>query len=400
MTARRHAARYLGFLKTPRRRRKPGRPTNGWPSTPRGSATSARRSTGLFAERRWSVGIALTIAAVPLWVQLSLMGECRERVERALAGIDPGSSPPQRREMQLYAALGASLMYTRGPVPETGAAWTRALELAEALGDVAFQLSALWGLSFYRSISGEHRIELALAQRFCGLAATGMDPADLRVGDRIMGTALHYLGDQVNARRHIERVLARSTPLIDRVRLYRFQFDQSSAARCILAHSLWLQGLPEQAVRTAQSSVDGARASDHALSLCNALAQAACPMAFFVGDLAAAEHWVTTLIEHSERHALAVWRIWGRCWNGVLLIGRGEAVSGLPLLRTALDELCSAGYVLRYTGFLSVLAQAFGDASEAQYRGGDHCRSARTIRARRRALEFVRAAARQRRAAF
>ena len=311
-----------------------------------------------------STGVALTIASVPLWVQLSLMGECRERVERALASIDAGSSPPQRREMQLYAALGASLMYTRGPVPETGAAWTRALELAEALGDVAFQLSALWGLSFYRSISGEHRIELALAQRFCSLAATGMDPADLRIGDRIMGTALHYLGDQVNARHHIERVLARSTPLIDRVRLYRFQFDQSSAARCILAHSLWLQGLPEQAVRTAQSSVDGARASDHALSLCNALAQAACPVAHFVGDLAAAEHWVTMLIEHSERHALAVWRIWGRCWNGVLLIRRGNAATGVPLLRAALHELRAAGYVLRYTGFLGVLAHALGGAGQ------------------------------------
>src|SRR6202012_4889620 len=104
-------------------------------------------------------------------------------------------------------ALGASLMYTKGPVPETGAALTRALELAEALGDERFQLSALWGLSFYRSISGEHRTELALAQRFCQIAASRMDPADMRVGDRMMGTSFHYLGDQVNARHHIERVL-------------------------------------------------------------------------------------------------------------------------------------------------------------------------------------------------
>ena len=360
-TARRHARCYLDVFEGAEAEAET-RPTDEW------LADYAPRIDNVRAALDWafspngdsSIGVALAIASVPLWVQLSLMAECRERVERALANIGPGSSPAQRREMQLYAALGASLMYTKGPAPETGAAWTRALELAEALGDTTVQLSALWGLSFYRSISGEHRTELALTQRFSSLAANGTDPANLRVGDRMMGTSLHYLGDQVNARDHIERMLARSTPSIDRVRLYRFQFDQPSAARCVLAHILWLLGFPEQAVRTAQSSVDGARASGHALSLCNALAQAACPVAHFVGDLATAEHLVTMLIEHSEQHALAVWQIWGRCWKGVLLIRRGEFATGLPLLQAALDELRTTGYVLRYTGFLGVLAEALG----------------------------------------
>jgi predicted ATPase/DNA-binding winged helix-turn-helix (wHTH) protein len=364
-TARRHAGRYLDLFQRAAAEAET-RPTDEW------LAEYVPRIDNLRAALDWSfspngdasIGVALTIASVPLWVQLSLMEECRTRVERALASINTGSSPERRREMQLYAALGASLMYTKGPVPETGAAWTRALEIAEALGDVPFQLSALWGLSFYRSISGEHQTELALAQRFYSLAADRMDPANLRVGDRMMGTSLHYLGDQVNARHHIERMLVLSTPSIDRVRLYRFQFDQPSAARCILAHALWLQGFPEQAVRTAQSSVDGARASDHALSLCNALAQAACPVAHFVGDLAAAERFVAMLIEHSERHALAVWHTWGCCWNGVLLIRRGAAVTGLPLLQAAVDELRTTGYVLRYTGFLGVLAEALGGSGQ------------------------------------
>ena len=45
--------------------------------------------------------------------------------------------------MLLCTALGAALMYTKGPVPETGAAWRYALELAELLGDATFQLTAL-----------------------------------------------------------------------------------------------------------------------------------------------------------------------------------------------------------------------------------------------------------------
>ena len=363
--ARRHARGYLDLIEGAEAEAET-RPTDEWLADygPRIDNVRVALDWAFSPGGDASIGVALTAAAVPLWMHLSLMEECRDRVEPALAAIAAVSNRDTRREMQLRAALGASLMYTKGPAPETDAAWTRTLELAKSVGDATFQLSALWGLSFYRSISGEHRTELALAQRFCSVAANRMDPADSRVGDRMMGTSLHYLGEQVSARYHIERMLALSTPVVDRVRLYRFQFDQVSAARCIFAHILWLQGFPEQAVRVSQSSVDGARASDHALSLCNALAQAACPIAFFVGDLAAVEHFASMLIEHSERHALAVWQIWGRCWNGALLIKSGETVTGLPLLAHALDELRSAGYVLRYTGFLAVLAEGLGVAGQ------------------------------------
>ena len=363
--ARRHAQRYRELFEGAETESET-RPTDEWLAEygPRIDNIRAALDWAFSSSGDLTIGVALTISSVPLWFQLSLMEECRARVERALAAIAAGTSLDARPEMQLYAALGASLMYTKGPVPETGAAWTRALELAESLDDATIQLSALWGLSFYRSISGEHRTELALAQRFCSLAANRMDPANLRVGERMMGTSLHYLGDQVNARHHIERMLARSTPVIDRVRLYRFQFDQLSAARCVFAHILWLQGFPDQAVHTSQISVDGARASDHALSLCNALAQAACPIALFVGDWAAAEHWVAMLTEHSERHALSVWQSWARCLKGVLLIRRGEIATGLPLLQAALEQLRRTGYVLRYTGFLGVFAEGLGRAGQ------------------------------------
>jgi hypothetical protein len=54
--------------------------------------------------------MALTATSVPLWFQLSLMVECHGRVERALASLEPASDLGGRREMQLYAALGASLI--------------------------------------------------------------------------------------------------------------------------------------------------------------------------------------------------------------------------------------------------------------------------------------------------
>ena len=95
--------------------------------------------------------------------------------------------------MKLFAALGAALVFTKGPVPENAAAWSNVLEIADWLGDAEFQLRALWGLWAYRIIGGEYRTALALAERFYQIAETNADPADLSIGDRIIG----YVGVRI-----------------------------------------------------------------------------------------------------------------------------------------------------------------------------------------------------------
>src|SRR6202049_4620795 len=143
------------------------------------------------------------------------------------------------------------------------------------------------------------------------------------IGERMMCTAQYYLGDLLSARRHIERVLADDVAPAHKSQIVRFEVDPSVAARVYLARILWLQGLPDQAMQIAESSVAEARATNHAMSLGHALAVAACPIALFMGDLAAAEHYVEMLLDHSTRHALARWRAFGRSYQGVVLIPRG-----------------------------------------------------------------------------
>jgi len=311
-----------------------------------------------------SIGLALTAASVPLWFQLSLVDECRKRVDHALSRLKSGPDSDTRREMQLYAALGASLLYTKGPVRETGAAWRRALAMADRLEDTEYQLRAFRGLWACRITSGEYRIALAFAKRFRDLAASHADPADPLIGERMIGTVLHFLGDQASARRHIERMLADYVAPAHRSHIIRFQYDQRVAARADLALILWLQGFPDQAMRAAQSTVEAARAVDHPLSLCYALAQAACPMALLIGDLVAAERWTAMLLDYSARHALTVWHMRGRCFNGALLIKRGDSNTGLPLLHTGIGELRETGFASRFTAFLGVLAEGLAGAGQ------------------------------------
>jgi predicted ATPase len=146
--------------------------------------------------------------------------------------------------------------------------------------------------------------------------------------------------------------------------LIRFQFDQQALAQGTLAQILWLQGLPDQAIRIAGSSVERARSHKHALTLCTALGQAACPVALLNGDLASAESLVETLLTESAEHALDSWHVWGRCFRGVLLIKCGDLVTGLGELRRAIAEVPESRLLPRQMALLGELANALGRAGE------------------------------------
>src|SRR5436190_19799895 len=71
-----------------------------------------------------SIGMALTAAAVPLWVRLSLLEECRGRAKQALGALETRGTQDPCQEMRLHAALGASTP----DASEMGAPFTKALD--------------------------------------------------------------------------------------------------------------------------------------------------------------------------------------------------------------------------------------------------------------------------------
>ncbi len=312
-----------------------------------------------------AIGVALTVAVVPLWIHLSLVEECRAGVERALARLASAGRRDPRFDMKLFNALGAALLLTKGHGPEMNAAWTRVLELAESLDDDDYRLRALWGLFVARFTNGDYRAALAVAEKFPKLAATTGDPIDALIGERLIGVALHALGDQSGARRHIEPLLSRDIGSVHRRHMIRFQFDPPVATRRFWARILWLQGFADKVMRMAGSSIDEARATDHPTSLFYALVQAACPIALLAGDLVAADRFVTALLDLSVKQARDPWNVWGRCFRAVLIIRRGDVVTGPQLLRTALSGLAEAAFHLHYIAFLAELADALGGAGEA-----------------------------------
>jgi predicted ATPase len=302
-----------------------------------------------------SIGVALTAAAVPLWMRLSLMGECGGRVKQALNTLGTAEIRDPRQEMRLYAALGVST----AEASEMGAAFTKTLDIAKRVGDVEYQLRALGGLSFYYNASGRFRMAQPFAQEFHALARRGSDRNDLMFAERMMGVAEHFVGDQMTARRHLEQALAQDS-LSDHGRdavrfqdVLRFGIDLRVSTRLFLAKVLWLQGFADQAVRMSEQSLGEAEASGHVISQCHVLASTACLIAFWVGDYVAAARYTGKLVDLSRQNALPFWAAFGAGFEQVLVIkagglgGEGEAIgptisfrslSRLTLLAEALGQ--------------------------------------------------------------
>lgn len=354
--ARRHAEYYLTICDHAREK-STGQNTPDWVIAYGGLLDDAR------AALRWAfsasgdaaLGVRLTISAVPLWQNMSLMEECRKSVSRALEA----GQISDRQRMVLLTALGVAL-YSIGPKPETKSAWTDVLRIADALDDDDFRLRALWGLWVVGVTGGKQRPALALARKFANLAAKKKDHVAALMGERLIGTSLHFLGENGRGRQHIERSLSHFVPGDNRSHAVRFQFDQFVSASAYAARISWIMGFPDQALRTAEIGVAQALALGHSLSLCYILGSAACPLTLAVGDLSAAERNVTMLIDHSDRHGLALWQIMARRFKGHFDVKTGERDAGSKLLFNAIDSLHEAGFVLYHTEALAEYAEVLG----------------------------------------
>jgi predicted ATPase/DNA-binding winged helix-turn-helix (wHTH) protein len=312
------------------------------------------------------IGVALTVAAVPLWFEMSLMEECCTRAERALSALEGSKVSDDRSRMHLYAAVAWSQAYTTGSPRDTGSAWNTTYEIAETLDDTDYRLRALWGIWTSRVYRGEFGEALVLAKRFCSVAEKAADINDRLLGDRLTGVALHFLGDQSNARQHIERMLASYVVPTRRSDAVRFQFDQRITARITLSRVLWLQGFADQALRCVEINLGDALSMNHKLSVCNALAQAACPIAFLAGDLLAAEHYTKMLLDQTASDEPNIWRAYARCLEGELNVKRGNISSGLQQLGTAIDELRRVRFFHYLTTFLGALAEGLAVAGDTR----------------------------------
>jgi predicted ATPase/DNA-binding winged helix-turn-helix (wHTH) protein len=306
-----------------------------------------------------SIGVALTAAAVPLWMHLSLVAECRERCDRALLELQTNHMPDARLRMRLQIGLGNSLLHTRGPSEQAHTVLTEALESAEALGDLRAELRVLLDLASIIGFRGEYARAAAASERAGAIAQEIGDTAGVVFADRRMGMILLRIGRLAEAQRYFERVI-QSPPFYqgeDRLPVWRHS-DDRAMARALLARTLWLRGFPERAHHEAQASLGEVRGADHQLTMCRVLLYGMGRIAPMTGDFAAAETAISSLLEAATSAAAPFWTMVGQFLRGKLLVERHQFAEGLAVLREAFDICNQTGWRLSYPEFMGSFALA------------------------------------------
>jgi predicted ATPase/DNA-binding winged helix-turn-helix (wHTH) protein len=293
--ARRHAAYFRTSLRTLHHERR---------STPQEGylAASRRRADEVHVALEWAfsatgdpaIGLALTVAAVPLWFELFQMPTARGRVEQALPHAETGSDD----EMRLRIALGHALWYGTPDNAAIEATFTRALDIAEHIGSTVGRTQALWGMWASRRGQADYPAALELARRYADAAEDAGDVGAIHLGHRILGLTHHLLGHQPVARDFAERALRQPhhfDPTLD----LGYQTETPVAMRALLARVLWLEGCPDQAARAAAETVAAARRTGNLFVIFYAVVFGAVPVALWTGDLDSARYQIDLLVEYA-----------------------------------------------------------------------------------------------------
>jgi predicted ATPase/DNA-binding winged helix-turn-helix (wHTH) protein len=307
-----------------------------------------------------ATGVVLAAAYVRVWLHLALADECRDRTQRALDALAASPDIGDTVRMWLHLGHGLSQGYTAGPPERAREMAAAALEAAERLGDPGAQLMpfySIWSSHFH---TGDIRAAEQVAQRLSRVALRLDDADAMLFADRLAGAALLFGGSLHAARTKLAEGVERAGA--GRARKYPLgsQHDQHVLARSMLAMALWIEGLADDASARVAACLGDASGEDSRSTLCSVLRDAACRVPIMSGDFATGEQRVAQLIDVATANNFRQYVQAGRCFQGMLLIKRGEHDAGTALLRDALDDCSTTGWTAFFPEFLGVLAAGLG----------------------------------------
>jgi predicted ATPase len=314
------------------------------------------------------VAAMLTAAFAPIWQMLSLVGECRDRVESMLATRAPDIQLSPATELRMWIAYGEALVMTFAPVERTRAVIKKAMDLTADVDDVELQAGLLyvqWSVEF---TSGSHCAALNTAQQLAAVTPRGGDTMRL-AGDRILGASLLFAGKLTDAQDYLQRVVDFHVAPSDGHHSMLLHRDPRVLARERLARALSLRGYMDRAYAEAQFSFEMAQLSGAGITVCWVVHDALCPIALMMGDLAAAEGAIAAMSDWATRMNATLWKMMGTCWKGKLLIERGEFARGIELISQTLEACEQSGWQTGYVQFLGCLAEGLAGLGHLEEAG-------------------------------
>jgi non-specific serine/threonine protein kinase len=304
-----------------------------------------------------ALGVRLAVTVTDFWIAISLVSECCEWAEKALAQI--GSEAGTRSEMILQGGLGIALIYTQGMGSRAREVLMRTLAIARRLDDFDYRQRAICGLWLFSARSMALNDAFAYAREYEEVAQ-GRDLQSRATAAWLLGVPKTYLAEYAEANERLQWAIDHYPTANRRLDMIRLGADPRASAMAHRTVNLLSQGFLDAAVEESKTAVEEARNANQPNVLCVSLAWAAGFISLSLGDLRTAETYGDELIDLAHRHGLRPFHAAGLCVRGSLAAQRGKPEIGVELLRAGLAEMQAAMYLLFHPFFSVELAKALG----------------------------------------
>jgi class 3 adenylate cyclase/tetratricopeptide (TPR) repeat protein len=274
-----------------------------------------------------------------------------------LAGV-PQSDERTHVEVALQTLLGVAQMSCKGyGAPEVEAAFRRARQLCQDLGEAAQPfpvLRGLWAFAIVRGRLGEAR---QLAGELLDIARRAGDDAFLVEAYYALGCTLFYLGEPRASHAWSEKGIALYDPVSHRSHTQLYGADPGVTCRCYAAVVLWQLGLADQALVRIREALTLAEEIAQPVNLAFALAFAAV-VHQARGEVEATRKYADAVIALATEQVLPFWASLARIFRGWAWVKDGSE-RGIAEIEQGLAENRAAGAEVGRPKNCALLAEAY-----------------------------------------
>jgi class 3 adenylate cyclase/tetratricopeptide (TPR) repeat protein len=307
--------------------------------------------------------------AVPCWLQAGQEAARESANAEALVhlrrGLELLSTLPERpesaqQELAFQAALGPVLIALRGwSAAETEAAYKRAVELCQQIGNAPQLFQALYGECAVYAVRPQLHEMYKLAERFLSLAQQRQQSDAIVEGNFLLGYALFFMADLPGALKHLQCAIQLYGTKPRRELAEHYGHDPGMSCRFFASCTLWLLGHPEQARKMALECISLAKNVAHSFSLAYAHATAA--LAFQLQrDISLVREQAKAGMVLSREQGIPHFLSFAEAMWGWVLTEEGETETGIEHLCQGAAGWRSQGSELLQPYWLALLADAYG----------------------------------------
>jgi predicted ATPase len=295
-------------------------------------------------------------------IQRSAHVEAISHLRTGLELLQTLPETPERtqREVDMYIALGASLLATKGyAAPEVKQTYTDARQLCNHLDNPQQLFPVLRGLWNYYNARAEYQTAHALGEQLLTLAQEVQEASMLVAAHRALGSTLYNLGMVAEAHTHFTQGIALYDSQQHRTSAFLYGDDAGVICHSVSALTLWFLGYPDQALARSHEAVALAQHIVHPYSLCSALSFATYIHQFRREEGLTQERAEATIVLAQEQ-GFPYWMAIGSVLHGWALAHQGQVKEGIEQMHQVLRAWRATGAEINRSYFLTLLAEAYG----------------------------------------